>query len=303
MAYPSSPFAVVVRVVTLAALLGTSLAARSAEAVRPPFDAVAFQRELRAAPLVEVTGVISARGVAGVMSKGETQYTIMFGLEPWRVVGGELETSHLNVRHLGPQERIHALRAELPPYSVLRIRARVLTKSAFPNPQAWLEEIVGFETADAELARAAEAAGLPVTFDDPLLGRLTLLKQIDVFEGTARWGGMPAAVHVEGGTEREAAPALATARALWRDESGWRRRIRDYVVAQMLPLKNEAWLSDDETELDAVTFANRLRLETIAVYPDGRFEFWFLDDDMFGGHAIQVRGDLEAGPTSANLAG
>jgi hypothetical protein len=46
-----------------------------------------------------------------------------------------------------------------------------------------------------------------------------------------------------------------------------------------------------------------MKLESITVHPDGRFEFWFDDGDLFWGHSIAVRGSLAEGPTEASVEG
>jgi hypothetical protein len=36
--------------------------------------------------------------------------------------------------------------------------------------------------------------------------------------------------------------AMEVARALWKGQKEWARRIEDYAVQELLPLKNESWL-------------------------------------------------------------
>jgi hypothetical protein len=46
-----------------------------------------------------------------------------------------------------------------------------------------------------------------------------------------------------------------------------------------------------------------MRLKSVTVYPDGSFDFWHDDGDLFWGHSIQVSGDLLDGPTHADIPG
>lgn len=46
-----------------------------------------------------------------------------------------------------------------------------------------------------------------------------------------------------------------------------------------------------------------MTLEGISVDPDGSFDFWHNDGDLFWGHAIQISGSLVEGPTLANIPG
>jgi hypothetical protein len=70
-----------------------------------------------------------------------------------------------------------------------------------------------------------------------------------------------------------------------------------------LPLKNESWLGDNESEVSAEAFVERLALQSITVYPDGELEFGFEDGDLFWGHFIIVSGSLSEGPRDASIAG
>ena len=73
------------------------------------------------------------------------------------------------------------------------------------------------------------------------------------------------------------------------------------AVHALLPLKNESWLGEDESTITAVQF--RMTLDSIIVHPDGSFEFWHTDGDLFWGHSIQVTSSLSEGPTDADIPG
>ena len=46
-----------------------------------------------------------------------------------------------------------------------------------------------------------------------------------------------------------------------------------------------------------------MTLDAITVYPDGAFDFWHHDGDMFWGHSIQVSGSLSEGLILADTLG
>lgn len=143
----------------------------------------------------------------------------------------------------------------------------------------------------------------PVTFDDPSFGAFTLDRGIDWFTGQAVWNGVPVALNLSSKESEEVEAALETARALWRSQESWSRRIADYAAQELLPLKNESWLDEGEAELTADQFKARMRLEAITVHPDGSFVFWHNDGDLFWGHSIQISGSLSEGPTDADIPG
>lgn len=108
-------------------------------------------------------------------------------------------------------------------------------------------------------------------------------------------------VHLD--DDRSLGAALATAHQLWEDQTGWHYRILDCATASLLPTKNEGWLKDGERECTADQFRSSMELQSVSVHPNGSFEFWFGDNDLFWGHAIVVYGGLAAGPTAAALEG
>jgi hypothetical protein len=90
---------------------------------------------------------------------------------------------------------------------------------------------------------------------------------------------------------------------LWDSRESWSDRIANYATTKLLGLKNKTWLGEDETELSAEQFRSKMKLESISMEPNGDFEFWFDDGDLFWGHAIRVSGNLSDGPTDAEIAG
>ena len=83
----------------------------------------------------------------------------------------------------------------------------------------------------------------------------------------------------------------------------WNRRIRDYAVKELLAVENESWIDQDEPELTPDDFKDRMTLESITVDPNGSFDFWHDDGDLFWGHAIQIGGNLAEGPKYADTPG
>ncbi len=93
------------------------------------------------------------------------------------------------------------------------------------------------------------------------------------------------------------------AEVLWSDPFMWKKRIDQYAVRELLDLKNGTWLEEGEAELTADQFIARMKLESIMISSDGKFEFWHDDGDLFWGHAIQVSGNVKDGPTQADIPG
>lgn len=130
-------------------------------------------------------------------------------------------------------------------------------------------------------------------------GDLVLDPDVDWFEATADWNGKALRVVFPVDEETLHESALISAQSLWSEQIKWKQVIEAYAIQSLLDIKNDTWLEDDEAELTADQFLSRIILETISIASDGDFEFWYNDGDLFGGHSIVVRGNLELGPIEA----
>ena len=69
------------------------------------------------------------------------------------------------------------------------------------------------------------------------------------------------------------------------------------------------WLSDSEdfeengTTITKEAFAERIGISEMTISPDGDYEVYYNDDDMFWGHVIIVSGNVETGIEDAEIAG
>jgi hypothetical protein len=96
---------------------------------------------------------------------------------------------------------------------------------------------------------------------------------------------------------------VATGEEVCRELPGWRKRVEDFAVEKLWPLKNASWLEKGEDEVTPEQFKSRMTLESVSFYPTGEFEFMHADGDLFWGHWIQVTGTLSEGPTHADIPG
>ncbi len=123
------------------------------------------------------------------------------------------------------------------------------------------------------------------------------------YRGLVSWGTQQIRLSLgkDTGSGEGAAAALAVTRTLWRDSEEWDRRLRDYAVQELLDLKNDSWLDEEEPPVSPEQFRRRMTLEAVSVAPDGEFTFTYGDGDLFGGHAIRVSGSLREGPRRADI--
>jgi len=262
---------------------------------------VRLDKQLQAAPVATVEGVVGASGVTGAKLGGEPWWTLSVELEAWRIAGGPLQNGSLHLRGKGNDAMLAEHRHIAKPYSVVRMNARLMMDTGSGHPEAWIEDVAPL-VGDAGLTERSAQLQRPVTHEDELFGICTLDKRVNWFHAEAPWNGSKIKVWFE--ADWEALPAtLRVAHELWKDAAEWHHRILDCAVSGLLGLKNDTWLDEDEEPISADEFKRRMAIEVVNIDKDGGFSFQFGDDDMFFGHSIMVSGTLGDGPTEANIAG
>ncbi|WP_337177769.1 DUF2262 domain-containing protein [Paludisphaera sp.] len=261
----------------------------------------ALAEQIAARPIEEVVGIVAFGGKGGSGADGGLK-RLRLSLRHWRIGSGPLKSRELTTMFTIPPEEFDALWSRVHSLDVVRLRARVVEDSAIGEPRAEVVEFVGHDD-DPELARLVVDLKTPVVHEDPDFGELVLDRATDWFKADVRWYRSTIELMVIRDESGSPELALATARALWSQPKAWTTRVKDLAVQQLLPLKNEDWLDEGESPLTPERFLRKLKLESIAVNPDGSFEFWFDDGNLFSGHMIQVDGTLTEGPTRTQLAG
>jgi hypothetical protein len=259
-------------------------------------------QELAQAEVVDLFGVINAGGVGGCLSRGDELWMLSIPLAVWRRAGQPVQEQELTARKEVSKPELTAISEWLVAYEVIHLRARLAENNVFGTPQALVVEIIGKHTSDDELNEQARKLQEPVTFEDIRFGTFKLDRRINSFTAGTLWGGAGVELVLMDG-HPDPQVVLAHARSLWDSQVAWARRIGDRAVADLLQLKNDAWLGEHEKALGADQFKAQMTLQSISVYPDGTFEFWHDDGDLFWGHSIMVSGNLKEGPLEAGIHG
>lgn len=258
--------------------------------------------ELNQSAIVEVLGVVHASGAAGSKAGGEL-WTLSFTFEVWKYSSGEIQNRPLAIRKPVGKEDLRLAMSRIKSYDVIRVRARVAEINSSGAPKGLLVEIIGRDNSDEELGRWALKLQEPVTFADERFGVFTLDRRVDWYETSATWNSNAVRLVISSVEREEINGVLANAYSLWDSKESWDKRISEYAAAKLLDLKNAAWLDEEEKELDALQFVNRIKLESICLRPGGGFEFWYNDGGLFAGHAIMVSGNFSDGPTNTGIEG
>lgn len=247
---------------------------------------------------VVVVGVVHPSGPGALQTPPSREYVFRFGLQPWRETGGQLNEAELSVSKIVSPDRVDEHMNRIDSYDVVRVRVDLAA-----DFEATLIEILGLDDSDEELARRAVELREPVTTDSDYFGTLTLDRELVWWETEQQWAGEPVTLSLSPTEDGDVGAASEAAEALWRSQPDWDRSLRARAIDELLELKNESWRDEGEAEVTVEEFGRRMKPESVTVYADGDFEFWFGDDGLFLGHSIVVRGRLAGGATDADIAG
>ena len=131
-------------------------------------------RQLAAQPIVEITGIVDASGVAGVWTRGDEATSLIASFDAWRVGKGPMRKDKLIVRRHVSDEELKSHQSLMKVETIIKIRGRVAEQNVFDRPEALLEEFIGIESSDAELRDYLEELKKPVVHQDEFFGLFTL---------------------------------------------------------------------------------------------------------------------------------
>ncbi len=83
----------------------------------------------------------------------------------------------------------------------------------------------------------------------------------------------------------------------------WAKKAEDYAISELLDLKNNSWLDENEKEVTPEKFRKKMKLESITIFASGDFDFWHNDGDLFWGHFIELSGNIIEGFNYADIPG
>ena len=133
------------------------------------------------------------------------------------------------------------------------------------------------------------------------LGTFVLNRQVGWYQADVDWLGQSIQLVYDQGSGEEVKAAHQTALSLMGAREDWDGRVRTYA-AQQLPIQHPD-LKDEMLAVPAEELVRRLELESLQVWPDGAFEFWFHDADYQWEHALRVCGTLDGGLDRVYLEG
>lgn len=271
------------------------------------FDqAVRKRKELHAIfdtlPETTIYGVVGANGPSGGKVPPETCWSLHLHLIAWRIPEGPVKRAQLSVNKRVSDAELAVLQDAIHSESIFAFRGKLCESSPFGDARAQLISLLDCPI-DEELESILSDFLKPVELTDPVVGKLTLNKSIDQFEGSIAWFGKQIGLKIPVDESGDPSDSLRTAKVLLANMESWAAKVTDYAAANLLELKNDSWLDEGEQPITREEFIRRMQLESITAYPEGAFEFWHHDGDLFWGHSILVSGSLSKGLTDADIPG
>jgi hypothetical protein len=246
--------------------------------------------------IVEIEGVVAPKSQGG-WPHSEFCSLHFFCFTAWRRIGQNVVRSELVVYRPVPHGGDWF--SEFPKLSLQRIQVLL----SLDETRAIFAGVSTTEVDTSGLVEIAEELARPIVVQTKKFGPLTLDRSIQCFDGTADWNGQAVRLSCYVDESMDLTGALKVAESLWSDQMAWKLQVDAYAVEKLLPLKNDSWLDEDEAPLTPEQFLSRMRLGSITIAKDGRFDFWHNDGDLFWGHWIQISGSLDKGLTLADIPG
>ena len=121
---------------------------------------------------------------------------------------------------------------------------------------------------------------------DEQLGRLEYDDRIGGYAG--RLNTEHVLLRIDAESPADVAAAIHHARQVAASLANYEALAKQYAAEDLLTLKNDTWLEEDEAPLDSESFKKRMTLTSVVVSSDGQLCFYHHDGDLFWGHSIQV---------------
>jgi hypothetical protein len=150
---------------------------------------------------------------------------------------------------------------------------------------------------------------LPPTIEDDVLGTLTRGSEGMDFATAIVALGRRVSISVAVDTQGSWETALRRAAAVVAGLDAYVAGAKEHAVSELLKLKNETWLEEDEVPVSVQAFQALMQLEALTFYDDRSVLLSFADGEsdersgLFWGHAIVVSMDSEDLFTRATIEG
>ena len=203
---------------------------------------------------------------------------------------------------------------ELKPETIYRLKVRSLKKNEYGYPDMSKDVMRLYDVLDCY----DENESLMILFneyigetviEDEELGTFSYKNGSECYSrGQLEWLGYDIDVKLESrdGDKDEGLIALSHFKDIYNNREEYDVIVREYAAKNTTDVVNELNYRTyaEYTEYEEISiqeFYDRIILKMISIRADGRYRFYFDDDDMFWGRLIMVEGDKENGITGTDV--
>jgi len=162
--------------------------------------------------------------------------------------------------------------------------------------------MVTLQRHNGPVPESRKASGTP-PLDDELLGHLVWDDNVSWYSGKVASGGIVVEVSLTGDNYGSVEIALARARSVVQNIRHYVELARKHAVDNLLDLKNDNWLEEDEEPLTPGSFMDRMTLQSMVFSSDGSVRFYHHDGNLFYGHCIEIGIDVHDNCVGADIPG
>lgn len=241
-------------------------------------------------------GLIDEDGVGKGSSKDQCTMTFSFCayinndgilLENEAVIHKEIPNFDYNIKGLEPLTIVEIRGNQISYHGQNRINLSSVVKTGVHNEK---------------LKKVLEKRLKPVIFESDFFGVFILDRAPNWFEVKAKWIDNEIDLLLSG-TLDDLPELELQAITLFNKQNEWDQKFRNKITSDLLELKNESWIEEDENPLTEIEFQGRIKLENLQIHNNGDFQAWYSDGDIFWGHSISLDGNLNGQLDDAGLQG
>lgn len=192
-------------------------------------------------------------------------------------------------------DELNVLRNSLKKDSIARVSVNII------DNELYLKDILEIDINDKDLNKILEDQLKPIYYYDNFFGEFNLDKSINVFTKSIKWINSDITLSFENSNENDILSSLKTAFNLFDNKLKYDKELKEFASNELLELKNDCWLDEEENEISKDDFINNLEVDYIDVSPDGDFTIYCDDNNMFWGHSIIISGNINTGLETANI--
>ena len=244
----------------------------------------------------EIIVVTGATGFGGSRLREETMWKYSCSITAWKRPGQPIVVEESKLFIEGQQEEIRKVINGVARDRIYRVSA------IHENGKFTLVKVLG-KSSDVEMEEFLAKQLMPTYYTDEEIGEFLLDRTVNWYEKEIDWLNTKIRITFDRDSEEKMKHSCATLRTILENMEKWDNETRICASNDLLELKNDVWLGEDEEIFTPKDFQSRLTLTSIGIANDEEIDFWFDDGNIFWGHSICVNAHIEKGCVSASMHG